>query len=262
LLLSALQDIETKVCFVLGPAGTGKTFIACQYALEKLVDDNSKQVLITKPLVSVADEELGFFPGGINSKLQPWMQNILHCMQKNNTNIVNQFLNSKKIEFVPMGFMRGSTLDNTILIADEMQNSTPLQLKMLLTRIGTNTKIIITGDVTQKDVSFISGLEDILEKLQNMPQSSMSRSIQIIEFNIDDIQRDEFVKYVLQIYEQNVIKPIPNDIDTLTLYKKLITGSLTVQYDDKYVDNYHDDNKGKKYDYDGGFNDSAMIPKR
>jgi phosphate starvation-inducible PhoH-like protein len=237
LLLQYLEDPETKACFALGPAGTGKTYMSCQYAIQELVNKNVKKIVVTKPFITVSDEAIGFLPGGIQSKLEPWMQNVLHCMTKTNlisNSIVKRFVDSKQIEFTAMGFMRGTTLENTIVIGDEMQNSSPSQMKMLLTRLGNNTKMIMTGDINQKDIRSVSGIEDFLGRYQRFDKPL--DSIKIVQFDLNDVKREGFVKQVLEIYES---KSGESKKDTLSVYKALLS--------DKKVS--------------GGFNDSAMIPK-
>lgn len=243
--LNYLEDTTTKACFALGPAGTGKTYLSCQYAIKELLDNKKKQILVTKPFVTVSDEAIGFLPGGIQSKMEPWMKNFIHCMQTNNAvidHIVRGYLDTKRIDFTPMGFMRGTTIEDTILIADEMQNSSPSQMKMLLTRLGKNSQMIITGDVNQKDTTKTSGLEDFLNRYykSQRTKSEYESAIKVIEFQVEDIQREDFVKYVLQIYEHDPTKQ-RTMTDTLTLYNDIIRGR---------GDNPND-----------GFNDSAMIPK-
>lgn len=228
-LIHHLDDPLTKACFVLGPAGTGKTLLSCQYAIQELLNKRIHKIVVTKPFITVSDEAIGFLPGGIQSKLDPWMQNIMHCLSHKD---MKRYIDSKQIEFTPMGFMRGTTLENTILIADEMQNSSPSQMKMLLTRVGNNTKMIMTGDMNQKDISSVSGLEDFLGLYKRD-----SESIKIVEFTTDDIKREGFVKEVLEIYEGKKTTVVPKN--TLAIYKELLS----------------DKNGG------GGFNDLAMIPK-
>lgn len=247
LYLSYLNSNSTKLVFGLGYAGTGKTYIACQYAMQQLLNQQCQRVIITKPFITVSEESIGFLPGSIASKMQPWMSNILQCMHSGigSKSITKRFVDSNQLEFAPMGFMRGSTIEDTIVIADEMQNSSPSQMKMLLTRIGKNTKMIITGDIHQKDISHKSGIEDFLQKLSN--RNTMN--IKIVQFGLEDVAREDFVKEILKIYEKKEIKNI--HVDTLQLYTDLISDSpkRNVYYQD-------DGNK------DDGNKDAAMIPKR
>lgn len=255
LYLSYLNSNSTKLIFGLGYAGTGKTYIACQYAMQQLMDQQCQRVIITKPFITVSEESIGFLPGSIASKMQPWMANMLQCMNSGvgSKSITRRFVDSNQLEFAPMGFMRGSTIEDTIVIADEMQNSSPSQMKMLLTRIGKNAKIIITGDIHQKDICHKSGIEDFLEKLPDRN----TKNIKIVQFGLEDVARDDFVKEILQIYENlNHGKEIKNNhVDTLQLYSNLISDSPKRNY---YFTNGNKDNGNN----DDSNNDAAMIPKR
>jgi len=204
---SHLNDESINLVIATGCPGSGKTFMACQYALNELNKNRAKRVIVTKPIVSVANEELGALPGNVAEKVEPWLQSI-------STNIKNKRFNSH-FEFVPLGYMRGQTFDNAIIIADEMQNSTPEQMLMLLTRVGIRTKVILTGDVHQKDILMKSGLEDLLEKLYNV----VDPEIASVEFVEEDIERSDFVKKILNIYKKKIIVP-----NTLQLYKEILRG--------------------------------------
>jgi phosphate starvation-inducible PhoH-like protein len=245
LYLSYLNANNTKLIFGLGYAGTGKTYIACQYAMQQLINSKCQRIVITKPFVTVSDESIGFLPGSLESKMQPWMHNMLQCMNSgvSSKSITKRFVDSNQIEFAPMGFMRGSTIQDTIVIADEMQNSSPSQMKMLLTRIGTNTKVIITGDINQKDIPQKSGIEDFLEKLSNPNKiKDYDNTIKIVKFGIEDVQREEFVKQILELYEGNK----NTRLNTLQLYNNILS----------------DAPKPKVYYEADGNQDSAMIPKK
>jgi phosphate starvation-inducible PhoH-like protein len=226
--LTYLNDNVTKVIFALGYAGTGKTFIACQYALNAISLNKCCKLIMTKPLVTVSDEAIGFLPGSLKKKLEPWMQNMLYCMKSGVPDaVLKELIASEQIEFTPLGFMRGSTIENSIVIADEMQNSSPAQLKMLLTRIGKNTTLIITGDINQKDIRCISGIEDFLKRYQHRSLDA----IKILHFGIDEIQRESFLKDVLKLYET---EQFPHGLSVIQQTKKNLNET--------------------------GFRDAAMIP--
>ena len=257
LYLSYLTLNNSKLVFGLGYAGTGKTYIACQYAMQQLMNQKCQRIVITKPFVTVSDEAIGFLPGSLEAKMQPWTYNVLQCMNSgvSSKSITKRFVESNQIEFAPMGFMRGSTIEDTIVIADEMQNSSPMQMKMLLTRIGKNTKMIITGDVNQKDISRKSGIEDFLEKLSNNRKLKDSNNIKMVEFGLEDVQREDFVKEVLEIYETNISNTNTNTNtnfdkvirwDTLQLYQNIISDKPKPKV-------YYDDSSSNQ--------DAAMIPK-
>ena len=140
-----------KIVLGMGPAGTGKTFIACHTAVEQLKSTKIEKIIITRPIVSV-EENMGFLPGSINEKMDPFTRPIFDVLSSSYDKKEIQLLIKKNIiEISPLGFMRGRTFDNAFIIADEMQNSSPNQMKMLLTRIGENSKLVITGDLEQSD---------------------------------------------------------------------------------------------------------------
>ncbi len=191
------KELDCIICN--GYAGTGKTWIATETAVEMLHNKQYENLILTKPLVTVENEEIGYLPGDVNDKISPYSKSMTNYLKKH-------VCCQNKIEFIPLGFMRGLTLDNTIVLADEMQNSTPAQMKMLLTRLGKNSKIIITGDKDQSDLTTdIDGLTDLTRKLYlhytayywKMFQDGIS----LIEFEKDDIKRSDFVKRIVEIYE-------------------------------------------------------------
>ena len=178
-----------------GPAGSGKTMLACQIAIENIHKYSRSRVILTRPIVA-ADEDMGYLPGHLFQKMEPWTKPMYDIFEKHLTH--NQMDRSIVIE--PLGYMRGRTFDDTIIIADEMQNSTPNQMKMLLTRIGNNSKMIITGDLNQHDRKYDdNGLKAIYEKIQK----TNYRRIECITFSHEDIERSPIVKDILQIYGDN-----------------------------------------------------------
>ena len=193
-----------------GPAGTGKTMIATTTAIEMLDNNDIKKIVITRPLVSVENEDIGFLPGDVNQKVEPWMQNIRYILNKRYTNSkLDSMINSGIIEIAPMLFMRGRTFDNTFLICDEVQNTTPKQLKMLLSRIGEGSKIVVTGDSQQSDIETQNGFCDLKDRLikyygnehGNEDYKMFNDHISIIEFSFDDVMRSLLCKKILEIYE-------------------------------------------------------------
>lgn len=192
-----LKNMNNKIIVATGPAGTGKTLFATEYAIKQYLLKNCEKIIFTRPYVS-AGENIGFLPGSIEDKMAPWTRPIFDILHNFiNPHTVKKMIDSKIIEICPLGFMRGRTFKNSWIIADEMQNSTPSQMKMILTRIGENTRIVITGDLEQNDLSFKNnGLDDFLNKFKG----KRSDSITSIEFNNTDIERDEIVKEVLEIY--------------------------------------------------------------
>ena len=194
---SILQNKQKKIVIATGPAGTGKTLFATEYGIKNYLLGTYEKLIFTRPSVPV-DEELGFLPGTMEEKMAPWIRPIYDILYKfMSVKEVQTLLEDKVIEISPLGYMRGRTFKNSYIVADEMQNSTISQMKMLLTRIGENSRIIITGDLDQHDrIGEINGLEDFLEKFRG----KRSSSIHSIEFENGDIQREEVVKEVLDIY--------------------------------------------------------------
>lgn len=195
--INCIKTQDLVVC--LGPAGTGKTLFACVEAIQQLKDKNIDKIVITRPIVSVEDEQIGFLPGNINQKMDPWTRPIFDIFTEYySMSEINLMMKNKVIEISPLAFMRGRTFRNTFIIADEMQNSSPNQMLMLTTRIGDNTKMVITGDLKQSDRSTNNGLSDFIEKFRAYPKNS---TISLVEFTADDIKRSNTVKTILEIYE-------------------------------------------------------------
>jgi len=164
-----LNDENTKILFAIGPAGTGKTMLACNQAIKELKSGKINKIILTRPIVPVEEEELGFLPGNINKKMDPWTRPIFDIFnefyQKKD---IEGMLNNNIIEISPLAFMRGRTFKNAYIIADEMQNSSPNQMLMLTTRIGEGSKMVITGDIKQTDRSMESGLSDFINKYNSI----------------------------------------------------------------------------------------------
>ena len=173
-----------------GPAGTGKTMMACQIALEHINKSARGKTILTRPIVA-ADEDMGYLPGDIDKKMEPWTKPAFDIFEK--------YLSHSQIDrcvtIEPLGYMRGRTFDNTVIIADEMQNSTPNQMKMLLTRLGENTKLIVTGDLEQSDLGEHNGLAELIHKLEGMDLEY----IEHVEMDEEDIVRHPAVCEVLKV---------------------------------------------------------------
>jgi len=203
-----LNDPIVKILFVVGPAGTGKTMLACNQAIKDLKSGVVDKIVLTRPVVPVEEEEIGFLPGNINKKMDPWTRPIF--------DIFNEFypkrdldamLYNNVIEISPLAFMRGRTFKNAFIIADEMQNSSPNQMLMLTTRIGEGSKMIITGDLKQSDRGMDSGLSDFITKYKKYNNflirnnSETNFGIKIAELTASDIERSKVIKKLLDIYE-------------------------------------------------------------
>jgi phosphate starvation-inducible protein PhoH len=194
---NALKTTSKKIVVCTGPAGTGKTLFATEYGIRQFLTGKVEKLIFTRPSVSV-DEDLGYLPGSLEDKMAPWVRPIYDILYAFlSPSEVTALIADKQIEIAPLGFMRGRTFKNAWIVADEMQNSTISQMKMLLTRLGENSRIIVTGDLEQFDrVDDLNGLDDFLSKLKG----KRSDSISSFEFDKEDIQREEVVKEVLEIY--------------------------------------------------------------
>jgi phosphate starvation-inducible PhoH-like protein len=200
-----LNNKYKKIIIASGPAGTGKTLFATEHGIKYFLLGKYDKLIFTRPSVSV-DEELGFLPGTLEEKMAPWVRPIYDILYNFITpNEVKALMEDKVIEIAPLGYMRGRTFKNSWIVADEMQNSTISQMKMLMTRLGENSRLVITGDLEQYDnVGDINGLEDFLNKFRGRQSSSISS----FEFNTYDIQREEVVKEILNIYSSTDIPPL------------------------------------------------------
>jgi phosphate starvation-inducible PhoH-like protein len=198
--VKTLKNKNKKIIVVSGPAGTGKTLFATEFGVKNYLMGTYEKLIFTRPSVSV-DEELGFLPGTLEEKMAPWVRPIYDILYNFITpSEVKTLMEEKIIEIAPLGYMRGRTFKNSWIVADEMQNSSISQMKMLLTRLGENSRLVITGDLEQYDrMNEINGLEDFLNKFRGRRSTSISS----FEFNNNDIQREEVVKEILDIYSSN-----------------------------------------------------------
>jgi phosphate starvation-inducible PhoH-like protein len=194
---SLLKQKSKKIVVATGPAGTGKTLFATEYGVRNFLLGNYDKLVFTRPSVSV-DEDLGYLPGTLEEKMAPWVRPIYDILYNFiSPKEVVALMEEKIIEISPLGFMRGRTFKNCWIVADEMQNSSVSQMKMLLTRLGENSRLVITGDLEQFDrVGELNGLDDFLNKFKGKRSSSISS----FEFHRGDIQREDVVKEVLDIY--------------------------------------------------------------
>jgi phosphate starvation-inducible PhoH-like protein len=195
-----LAQDSNYVLSVIGPPGTGKTLLSCVTAIQKLKENKIDKIIITRPIVSVEEENIGFLPGNLEKKMDPWTRPIYDVFLDfySKAEINNMIINNK-IEISPLGYMRGRTFKNSFILADEMQNSTPNQMLMLLTRIGINSKIVITGDLKQSDLINDNGLEDLVFRFKN---KKIPDNFYLIEMNDSDIQRSDIVVDILKIYDK------------------------------------------------------------
>lgn len=173
-----------------GPAGSGKTMLACHVALEHVSRFQRPRIVLTRPIVT-ADEDMGYLPGDMDQKMEPWTRPMYDIFEQSMTH--TQMDRSITVE--PLGYMRGRTFTDTLIIADEMQNSTPNQMKMLLTRIGEGTKLIVTGDLEQSDLGKDNGLENLIYKMQCIELEYITH----VEMGDADIVRHPAVKEILKV---------------------------------------------------------------
>jgi phosphate starvation-inducible PhoH-like protein len=196
--LAQLENPQKDMVFALGPAGTGKTLMATLWAVKQLKAGEIERIVITRPAVSV-DEQHGFLPGDLMSKMAPWTRPVFDVFRDYwNAKQIESMITEGIIEVAPLAYMRGRTFKDSVVIADEMQNATQSQMKMLLTRIGENSKFIITGDLEQHDRGYENnGLKDFIEKILDSKQSSR---ISVVKFELGHVERHPAVAQVLSIY--------------------------------------------------------------
>lgn len=198
--LLKLNDPNKMIVFAIGPAGTGKTMLAVQWAIDQLKYGSADKIIVTRPAVSV-DEEHGFLPGDLNEKMAPWTKPIFDVIAENfNAREIENFIKEGVIETSPLAYMRGRTFKNAVVVADEMQNATPSQMKMLLTRLGQGSQMVVTGDLQQADRPSNNGLLEFLGLYNNFQGH---RYVDLVKFDVQDVERHEAVKEILSIYGDN-----------------------------------------------------------
>lgn len=193
----AAMDANTIV-FGTGPAGTGKTFLAVAMAMEQLAGGAVRKIIITRPMLE-AGENLGFLPGDLEQKADPFLRPFFDAVDDiAGVDPARRLIEKKTIEIVPLAYMRGRTLSGAFVILDEAQNTTPAQMKMFLTRIGFNSKAVVTGDATQNDLprGAVSGLEEAEKLLAGM------EGIGVVRFSKKDVVRHPLVKRIVEAYEK------------------------------------------------------------
>lgn len=224
-----LNDPNASIVLGVGPAGTGKTLFACITAIKLLRAGEIHKIVLTRPVVTVEEEELGFLPGNMVMKMDPWTRPIFdvfleYYAQKD----IDAMVHSGVIEISPLAYMRGRTFKRAFIIADEMQNSSPTQMLMLITRIGEKSKMVITGDLKQSDRHGENGLHELMNKLYryngyNVSDANQSDEepgmvsvggIRAVKLMAKDVERSPIVKQVLALYETHTktITPISNNI--------------------------------------------------
>ncbi len=190
---------DNDLVFALGPAGTGKTYISVAMAIKALKSKQVKKIIITRPAVE-AGEKLGFLPGDLKEKIDPYLRPIYDAL---NDMVpfekLQYYMEREIVEIAPLAYMRGRTLNNAFILLDEAQNTTPMQMKMFLTRMGPDSKMIVTGDVTQIDLpgNQRSGLNEAVKILNNV------EGIGFVELTEKDVVRHRLVRNIIEAYQQN-----------------------------------------------------------
>ena len=191
-----LLDDTKDIVFGIGPAGTGKTLLAVQVAVKLFKEGAVDKIIVTRPALSV-DEDLGFLPGTLEQKMAPWTRPIFDVLREYfDAKQIEGMIEEGIIEIAPLAYMRGRTFKKSFILADEMQNATPNQMKMLLTRLGEESQMAVTGDLAQADRIKDNGLIDFTDRLVQ----SNSAHIDIVNFGQGDIERHNAVKEVLKVY--------------------------------------------------------------
>ena len=196
--IMGLLDCQQDIVIAYGPAGTGKTYLAMQAAIKCLRQGTCERIVLTRPAVGVEEESHGYLPGTLEEKMAPWTRPLMDVLREYYTPFeIEKMLANQTIEISPLAFMRGRTFKNSWIIGDEMQNATPGQMKMLLTRIGEGSRIVITGDIEQTDKrKNENGLIDLSYRLKNAIPG-----IQLCELDARDIQRHKIIGSILKMYE-------------------------------------------------------------
>ena len=218
---------RNDVTFAVGPAGCGKTFLATHYALKNLAKGKYDKMVITKPLVEVDGERMGYLPGDIDEKTMPYMMSLYYNMEQI---IGKQRLEVLKkagaIQVIPLAYMRGLTLTDSIVVLDEAQNATPSQIKTFLTRIGNGSKFIVNGDLMQSDIKISNGLEDSIKRFTGL------RRVGFSQFDLEDVVRHPIVAELLERYKDEYELGVLSAEETLSLWLK------KQEYDEPKFDNY------------------------
>ena len=197
-LVLALQDVGQHIVVTAGPAGTGKTYLAMLAAVKAFREGEVERIVLTRPAVGVEDEKHGFLPGDLNQKMDPWVRPLTDILREYYRQPdIAAMIADQVIEIAPLAFMRGRTFKGAFIIADEMQNATPNQVKMLMTRIGEGSKIVITGDVEQADRN--RGNNGLLDLCQRLQEGGV-KGIAVCGLDNHDIQRHTIIDSVLRLY--------------------------------------------------------------
>jgi len=212
-----LQNQEKNLIVAIGPAGCGKTLFACSQGIENLKQGNIQKIILTRPMISVEEEDVGFLPGNMISKMDPWTRPMFDIFSEYYSKTeIQEMIRNGIIEICPLAYMRGRTFHKSFIIADEMQNSTPTQMLMLATRIGMESKMVIMGDLQQSDRKIFSssnnktnkkneetnGLFDFLQKYNKRVEHE-TYGMGVIELQGEDIMRSKIVSQIIEMYSSS-----------------------------------------------------------
>ena len=218
---------RNDVTFCVGPAGCGKTYLATHYALKNLAQGKYKNMVITKPLVEVDGEKMGYLPGDIDEKTAPYMMSLYYNMEqiigKERLEVLKK---SGVVQVIPLAYMRGLTLTDSIVVLDEAQNATPSQIKTFLTRIGNGSKFIVNGDLMQSDIKISNGLEDSIKRFTGL------RRVGFSQFDLDDVVRHPIVAELLERYKDEYELGVLSAEETLSMWLE------KQEYDEPKHNNY------------------------
>jgi phosphate starvation-inducible PhoH-like protein len=213
-----LQNQEKNLIVAIGPAGCGKTLFACSQAIENLKQGKTQKIILTRPMISVEEEDVGFLPGNMISKMDPWTRPMFDIFSEYYSKTeIQEMIRNGIIEICPLAYMRGRTFHKSFIIADEMQNSTPTQMLMLATRIGMDSKMVIMGDLQQSDrkpsssssksnkkTEESNGLFDFLQKYNKRVEHE-TYGMSVIELQGEDIMRSKIVSQIIQMYQNSEV---------------------------------------------------------
>lgn len=292
----AADSVKIVVCG--GPAGSGKTYLSCGYAVNSFRSGVANKIIMTRPTITVENESIGFLPGTMEMKMNPYIRPLLDALnQYYSMAEIDVMFEKGVLEIVPLGFMRGRTFTDSVIIADEMQNSTPEQLLMLVTRIGENSKMVITGDAMQSDIKGVNGLSDFMAKLNRRKGKGKGKGcgdgseidgeiedmgdgdgdaddIKVVIMEETDVVRSRIVKTVLRIFKEDKDNDNETETETEVVVKDddvVVGGDGLIELEKQYVDvkdalyNYANDTSTNVADDEGCVNinidnDCAMIP--
>jgi phosphate starvation-inducible PhoH-like protein len=230
-----LHNSNISIVLGVGPAGTGKTLLACNYAVKQFLCGKIEKIVLTRPVVCV-EEDMGFLPGDILKKMDPYTRPLFDVLQESfSKKEIDALIHSGSIEISPLAFMRGRTFKNSFILADEMQNSSPNQMFMLATRMGEGSRMVITGDLQQGDRGANNGLADFLTKYKKMGRR-MNDDIRLVEFDTTDVMRSRITSTIIQMYDEVreptvPLRPLPsveNTTKTTTPFRFLHTNPPVV----------------------------------